>query len=247
MKIAISVLISTPLLMFSMEGLAVAQTVNVLPTANDVVTKMVQQDALRKAQLYSYTATRRYVAINDARRAEMRVELSCAIDGEKRFRILSEEGSSAIRKHVFYKMLREETDASRRDTSASTHITPANYDFQLIRKDFINERPAYLLLVKPKNESKYLIDGRIWVDAADYSIVRIEGSPAKSPSFWIRSIHFEHTYQKVGPFWFAAATHSVNEIRVFGEAELTIETSDYKLNPAGNDTAKTEYPAGIPR
>jgi hypothetical protein len=85
--------------------------------------------------------------------------------------------------------------------------------------------------VSPKTANKYLIDGKIWVDANDYSIVRIEGRPARNPSFWVRSVHFVHTYQKVGQFWFASSTHTTSEIRIFGDSELTIETSDYALNP----------------
>jgi hypothetical protein len=144
-------------------------------------------------------------------------------------------------------MLQEEIEASRRDTSGSTRITPDNYEFHLLGKEVMEERPAYLLRVTPKTHSKYLIDGRIWVDATDYSIVRIEGSPAQDPSFWTHDVHFVHTYQKVGPFWFAASTHSVSEIRIFGEAELTIENSNYTLNRSDNRTAKAEFPAGLAR
>ena len=113
------------------------------------------------------------------------------------------------------------------------------------QRDFANGRPVFLLDVTPKEDNKYLINGRIWVDATDYSIVRIEGSPARNPSFWVRSVHFEHTYQKVGPFWLASSTHSVGEIRSFGEAELTIETSGYALKPPDVRTAKADYPAGL--
>jgi hypothetical protein len=215
--------------------------------ADDIVERILQQDALRKAQLNGYIATRHYIAVNKQRRAEMLVEVACTNNNEKKFAILSEEGSSAIRKHVFYKMLQEETQASRHDTSGSTRITPANYGFQLLGKEVIDERPAYLLRVTPESHNKYLIDGRIWVDATDYSIVRSEGNPARSSSFWTRDVHFVHTYQKVGPFWLAASTHSVSEIRIFGEAELTIHNSNYTLNSPDNRTAKAEFPAGVAR
>jgi hypothetical protein len=234
-------------LLFSITGLAVGQTGEALPAADEIVARMVQQDAARKAQLNGYTATRHYVAVNEQHRAEMLVGMTCASNGEKQFTILSEGGSSAIRNHVFYKMLKEETEASRRGTSSSTRITPANYNFQLVGKDVTGGRSTYLLQVTPKDDNKYLIDGKIWVDAADYSIVRVEGSPARNPSFWTHNVHFVHTYQKIGPFWFAASTHSVSEIRVFGDAELTIESSNYTLNPPDRQTATAEYPAGLAR
>ncbi len=160
----------------------------------------------------------------------MLVRVSCDGSGAKQFSILSEEGSSSIRKHVFHKLLSEETEASRHGARNSSRLTPANYDFQVIGQETLETRPAYVLAVSPKTANKYLIDGKIWVDANDYSIVRIEGRPARNPSFWVRSVHFVHTYQKVGQFWFASSTHTTSEIRIFGDSELTIETSDYALN-----------------
>lgn len=245
MKIAMNSVILTVLAVFSMAGLATAQTGGALPTAEDVVTKMVQQDALRKAKLNGYTAIRHYIAVNKQHRAEMFVGVACASDGEKRFTILSEEGSSMIRRHVFDRALREEAEASRRNTYDSTRITPANYTFQLVGRDLIGGRPAYVLRVTPKDTSKYLIDGKIWVDGIDYSIVRIEGTPARSPSFWAHDVHFVHTYQKVGAFWLAASTHSESEIRMFGLAYLTIENSNYTLNPPDNHAAKAYFPARL--
>lgn len=247
MKIARNSVILALLLGFLTTAIVTAQTDDPPVTADYIVQRMLQQDALRKSQINGYTATRHYIAVNKQRRAEMLVGITCTSNGEKKFAILSEEGSSAIRKHVFYKMLQEETEASRRDASGSTRITPDNYEFHLIGKEVMDERPAYLFRVTPKSHNKYLIDGRIWVDATDYSIVRIEGSPARNPSFWTHDVHFVHTYQKVGPFWFAASTHSVSEIRIFGEAELTIENSNYTLNPPDNRTAKAEFPAGLAR
>ena len=210
--------------------IALAQTGNPLPSAEDVVAKMMQFDTQRQSQLTGYTATRHYVAVNKSRRAEMLVHVDCASDGAKQFSILSEDGSGSIRKHVFHKLLSEETEASRHGTRNSTRLIPANYDFQFVGQEKLETGPAYVLAVSPKTANKYLIDGKIWVDANDYSIVRIEGQPARNPSFWVHDVHFVHTYQKVGKFWFASSTDTTSQIRIFGDSELTIENVDYKLN-----------------
>jgi hypothetical protein len=210
---------------------AAAQTGDPLPSAEDVVAKMMQFDGQRQSELTGYTATRHYAAVNKSRHAEMLVRVTCDSSGAKQFSILSEEGSGSIRKHVFHKLLSEETEASRRGTRTSTRLIPDNYNFQMVGQETLETGPAYLLSVVPKTQNKYLIDGKIWVDANDYSIVRIEGQPARNPSFWVRSVHFVHTYQKVGSFWFASSTHTTSEIRIFGDSELIIENSDYALNP----------------
>jgi outer membrane lipoprotein-sorting protein len=202
---------------------------------------MVEQDSLRRNQSNGYTATRQYLAVNKNNRAEMVVRVTCAADGEKQFIILSEKGSIAIRSLVLYKMLKEETEASSPRRSSRTRITPSNYNFLLLGKGAIENRPAYVLRITPKENNQYLIDGNIWVDATDYSIVRIEGSPAQNPSYWTHNVHFVRTYQKIGPFWLAASTHSVGHIRIFGDAELTIENSNYTLNSSNDHIAKKDY------
>jgi Outer membrane lipoprotein-sorting protein len=195
---------------------------------------MLERDAQRQAQLRGYTAIRHYSAVNGQHKAEMTVKVVCADDGAKQFSILSEDGSHAIRRFVFYKMLKEEADGSRRENRNATSITPANYEFQLTGSDVVDGRPTYVLQLTPKGKNKYLVEGKIWVDAADYSIVQIEGRPAHNLSFWTRSVHFVYKYQKVGPFWLASRSHSVNDIRFFGPSELTIENSDYRLNTTGS-------------
>src|SRR5580704_10652837 len=117
----------------------------------------------------------------------------------------------------------------------------------MVGRETLETGPAYVLSVVPRTQNKYLIDGTIWVDANDYSIVRIEGQPAKSLSFWFRIFHFVHTYQKVGKFCFASSTRTTSEIRIFGESELTIENSDYTLNPPADRMAEANQHARLLR
>lgn len=117
-------------------------------------------------------------------------------DGAKQFTVVSEQGSEAIRKYVFHKLLAEEAESSRRGNLDSSRLTPHNYEFHMLAQETLGNHPTYVLKVVPKTANKYLIDGKVWVDATDYSIIRIEGKPARNPAFRVRSVHFEHTYQK---------------------------------------------------
>ncbi len=203
-----------------------------LPAADDVVVKMMARDNERQAALYGYTALRRYVLENQGyhKRAEMLVRMTCLKDGSKHFETLSSAGWGGARKHVFPRLLEAEADASRPGSRERSRITPENYAFEMLGTEHVDGRLLYVIAVAPKTPNKYLLQGRIWVDADEYAIVRIDGKPAKNPSFWIKSVHFVHNYDKLGSFWFPVSDRSVTDARVFGSTEVIIEYFDYAPN-----------------
>ena len=213
-------------------ALAAQNTSQQLPTADAVVAKMMERDAQRHAALHGYTAVRRYVLENERhhKRAEMLVRMECLEDGSKQFETVSSDGWGGARKHVFPRLLESEREASLPDIRDRSRITPENYSFEMLGTDYINQRPAYVIAISPKTQNKYLVQGRIWVDRDEYAIVRIDGRPAQNPSFWIKSVHFVHSYEKSGSFWLPAADRSLTDVRIFGTTELTIEYFDYSPN-----------------
>jgi negative regulator of sigma E activity len=219
-----------------------------LPSAGDVVASMMERDSQRQAALHSYTSSRLYVLENlrHRKRAEMLVTMTCLDNGSKQFQTISATGWSVARNHVFPGLLESESEASLPDVRERSRITPANYSFVLLGKDTVNQRAAYVLAIAPKTRNKYLVEGRIWVDADDYAIARIEGKPAKNPSFWIKSVHFVHTYQKSGPFWLPASDRSVSDARILGVTELTIEYFDYAPNGATLSAFREVTPGSLP-
>jgi hypothetical protein len=203
-----------------------------LPSANDVVAKMMERDNQRQATFRGYTSARRYVLENERhhKRAEMLVTVNCSDNGSKRFETVSASGWGAARNHVFPRLLESESEASLPDVRERSRITPENYSFEMVGRDFVNQRPAYVMAITPKTSNKYLVEGKIWIDLDDYAIVRIEGKPAKNPSFWIKGVRFVHTYQQNGPFWLPVFDRSVTDARILGATELTIEYFDYAPN-----------------
>jgi outer membrane lipoprotein-sorting protein len=216
---------------------------NMLPalTAEDVVNRMLQADEKRLAEFQGYTATRRYSLENKRvnKSAEIMVRVTCTSAGSRSFAVLSESGSSIIRNRVLRKLMDAEAEASQQDLRERNRIVPANYDFRLAGSETTDGRPAHILEIVPKTPNRFLIRGRIWVDAEEYAISRIEGTPAKNPSFWTRSIQIVHCYGKTGPFWLPTLNHSRAEARIFGSTEVTIEYFDYLLNGAVSSPEQT--------
>ena len=71
--------------------------------------------------------------------------------------------------------------------------------------------------------------GRIWVEACEFGIMRVQGSPAKQPSFWTRKVAYERDYRKVGAFWLPAREEATSDVRIFGRSHVTVEHSDHQV------------------
>ena len=233
----IHLLLSAFLLLSALPLAAQDSTTN--PTADEVVTRMTVHDLARQSSIEGYAGMRRYVLENQKlhKRAEMLVQVQGDKDGTKHFEVVSEDGWKAAHKHVLHKMLESETETSRPEMRASARLIPENYDFAFVGTELVAGRTAYVLEVRPKRSEKYLFEGRIWVDAEDYALVRAEGKPARKPSFWTKNIHFVQVYQKCGSVWFPLSTQSVTDAYLFGTTDVSIEYFDYapKMpNSSGN-------------
>ena len=104
--------------------------------------------------------------------AEISVRMTYFPPGHKKFEVLSEKGSSTLRQKVLKPMLDAEEEAGRDDVRPHTRIVAANYDFKLLGVEIQQGRRAYLLEVAPKTRNKFLIGGRVWIDAENFGIMR---------------------------------------------------------------------------
>ena len=201
-------------------------------TADGIVARMVLADNQRLAAFAGYPGARRYHFENGkfGKSADVLVRLRCDAAGAKTFEVVDESGSPFVRNKVIRRMIDAEREASEQGEHQQTRIIPLNYDFRLLGLDTIEGRPAYVLEINPKTDNKYLVRGRIWVDAEDFAIARVEGSPARSFSFWVRSVHVVQQYKRVGPLWLPVTNESDAKVRIFGSTELKIDYFDYVLN-----------------
>jgi outer membrane lipoprotein-sorting protein len=222
------------LLILAAVALAAAQA----QTTDEIVCRMMERDQARQSTLGSYSWISTYTLDNKDRHAEMQVRWKRNSDGTKQYTVVYERGDGGVRDHVFHKLLESEVEASRPEIRDRNRMNTKNYTFRLTGSEEIGGRLAYVLEVQPKVEAKYLTSGRIWVDAEDYAVVQVEGSPAKRPSFWTKSVSFTQTFEKQGQFWVAACNKSVTDAKIFGKADLVIRHSDYRFNAAG--TAVTD-------
>ena len=199
------------------------------PTADEIIAKVMERDHARQASIGAYSVTSKYVLHNKDRHAEMVIRWTRQANGVKEFVVLAEQGDGGVRKHVFHRLLAAEVEASQPEQQARTGITPDNYSFLLFGIQQTAGREAFVIDLEPKTDNKYLTRGRIWVDACDLAIMRVEGAPAHKVSFWTKNVNFLQTFEKNGTWWLPESNHSLTEARLFGLADLTIEYSDYEF------------------
>ncbi len=161
--------------------------------------------------------------------AKMVVQADYDAPSGKTFRILSQSGSGVLVDKVLKRLIDTEKEAEK--DKNSTALTPANYNFRLVGTDTVAERPAYILEVEPLARNKLLYRGRIWVDAAEFAVARIEAEPAKKPSFWISNTEIHHQYGRTNGFWLPAQDRSETKVRLGGSAVLTIDYGTYHVIP----------------
>jgi outer membrane lipoprotein-sorting protein len=216
-----------------------AQGTTPLPTeitVSSVVSRLVENNQRRSRMLRAYTSRRTYhllyTGILGRHEANMVVDVTYAAPDSKDFTIVSQTGSRIIVNRVFKRLLETEKQATDARHQAQTALTPDNYDFELLGKEEVDQRPAYILKVEPKTDNKLLYRGKIWVDAADFAVMKIEAQPARRPSFWISKTTIHHRYGKFGEFWLPVDDESTSDIRLGGDANLSIHYGEYKLTSA---------------
>lgn len=215
-----------------------------------IVQHMVQQNELRAEHLKYFTSRRHYHVdfhgLGRAMTADMDVQATYNAASGKSFQIINESGSHVLINHVLKKLLETEQDDSHQQKSA---LTPSNYNFVFQTETSESGRPFYVFAVEPKVKNKLLYRGKIWIDAGDYAVARVEAQPAENPSFWIKKTEIHHTYAKSGEFWLPEKNRSESQVRLGGSAVLTIDYGTYQLeDPHGITSAEAgELAAHKPR
>ena len=202
-------------------------------TSSQIVDEMVRHNRARAEGIRHYESVRtyqvEYKGYSARIAAKMVVEADYDAVNGKTFRVVSESGNHLLLDKVLKRLIESEKEAQQE--KSATALTPANYTFKLTGVETLDGRPAYVFEVAPLVDNKYLYRGRIWVDAADFAVAKIQAAPAKNPSFWISSTAINHQYERTDGFWLPAQNRSETKVRVGGTAVLTIDYGKYQVTP----------------
>jgi len=196
-----------------------------------IFAELLARNRLRSDALLEYTANRTY-QIGDLKGkvyAQEKGRMEFRAPDQKAFVVTSEEGSGLVRQLALNPLIASEIKAASGKDHHDSAISPANYTLELIGEEDAGAYHCYVLQAAPKRPDKYLFAGKVWVDAQDYAVVRIEGHPAANLSFWIKRADFVREYQKVDGFWLPHKDTTVVQVRLYGKKVLTIDHRDYTV------------------
>jgi hypothetical protein len=201
-------------------------------TGDDIIARMLELNRLRNEKLQRYSAVRTYVIRNLegklAAQAVVRVDYEAP--DKKTFNKTSEKGSGIVRHLVFDRLIQSEGETSAGREHHNSAITAANYTFLLEGEEEVGPYHCFVLEATPKRKDKYLFEGKIWIDAGDFAVVKIAGHPAKKPSFWINRADFARQYQRIDGFWLPYRDETSVEVKLYGRRVFTVDHQQYVIN-----------------
>src|SRR5438270_1129300 len=146
-------------------------------TADEVINRVVKMNEVRAKALKSYSSVRTYhleCHCLSHKVADMVVRAEYQAPDKKVFAIISESGSGTVQNRAFKKLLEAEQESMREENQHRSAITPENYTLHLSDYQKTDTDEFYVLDAQPRTKDKFLFQGRIWVDAKDFAITRVE-------------------------------------------------------------------------
>lgn len=203
-------------------------------TTDQIVRKLMAANVRRAEALRGYTAKRNYhidyTGWFGHRTADMQVEVTYTAPDKKDFRIISQSGSTLLINRILLRLLKSESDAQEDENRKGLEVTSDNYNFALDQVEQVSGSDSYVLKVAPKGKNRYLYRGKIWVDARDFAVARMEGEPQKNFSMWASHSNVAYRWFRQDGFWLPIHTQSDSQVRMGGKITLTIDYSDYQLS-----------------
>lgn len=161
--------------------------------------------------------------------AEMTVKMTYKKGIGKDYEILSQSGSSLVQKFGLQPLLDNEKAINDPTRVAQSWFTSANYEMHLKSgvTQTIDGRPCLAFAIMPRHKAPNMIDGTLWVDASNHTLVEVEGIASKNPSVFAGTTKMMRRYADMHGYAMATHARAESSSMLFGRTVITIDYSDY--------------------
>jgi hypothetical protein len=210
---------------------ASAQNGNTVPAVETILAQMAQARADNRARFRPFVVTRNYRLYGKERyktKAQVMADVNFVPPAFKDYSIEQTSGTG-LGERIVRRMLESEAEVAK--DYSSTDISPDNYHFRFLREEqSAGGQHCYVLELLPRRKDKKLLRGMIWVDTSTHLLRRVEGEPAKHPSWWLREVRIVLLYSDVAGMWLQTASESTAKVRILGQHRMVSYDVKYKFS-----------------
>ena len=153
------------------------KSADAIPSDAEIADKITETELQRLSNLRDYSVVRRYALHNShlSNDAVMTVRLSYIKGQGKTFEVLDLQNAEGMSRKVLERVVQGEAESSRRESQDELAVTKTNYKFHVTGVEVQDGRRCYIVELTPLHRSKYLVQGKAWVDANEFALMRVEG------------------------------------------------------------------------
>jgi hypothetical protein len=205
------------------------------PDAASVIRSVDAAVARRVDNVLGFTDTEHYAVYRGRDElhpaAEMTVIGSYKKDVGKSYTILSESGSSIIQRFGLKPLLANEQNINLPENVKRSWFVSANYDMKVRPGGPVplNGRSCFVLDIRARQKAPNLIDGSIWVDVRDGTLVQIDGVATAAATPYSGPAHMVRQYANMNGFSMATHARAESNSFLFGRTVVTVDYSNYRL------------------
>jgi hypothetical protein len=203
-------------------------------TGDLISAALLAHDERRSAALREYTAVKRHRVFDSSGEihAEEISQIEYHAPNKMTSVVTAQKGWGPGGHFTLYQVVASDVDAAATEEDRDSSINSANYQLKPLGEQQVGPFHCFVMQAIPKRKEPYLFEGKIWIDDQDFAIVRIEGHPAKRPSFWVAREDSVRVYQKFDGFWLPERDERLVVVRLYGTKILTTDHWDYVVNHA---------------
>lgn len=204
------------------------KSVNNPPDLATLIQNITNAQIANRMHVKPYSVVREYKVFEtgaDRPRTQVLARVTFLPPNQKSYEI--DRSTGGMGGNVIRHILDHEVNAAR--DPGELVVNGENYKFEYLGEDVLDNQPCLKLRISSKHDRKELLNGTIWVDKTNYRILRMEGEPAKSPSFWVKDVHIVLEFTDVAGMWLQNETHATAHVRFGGEYNVTSQDLDYAV------------------
>jgi hypothetical protein len=109
-------------------------------------------------------------------------------------------------------------------------IAPENYSAELLGTDVQAGRTCFFLELRARTKSRFLVNGKAWVDRDRFELLRWKARPRRVFSMWVGQPHITQEFSETDGIWLPVQVKSASSSLLLGSSNLDILFTQHEVD-----------------